>query len=171
MKNLVLIGFMGSGKTVISEALAKKTKRKILDTDTLVEETAGMRIKRVFAMYGEAYFRKMEAAAAARAAAEKDAIIATGGGIVLRPANIKALKKTGAIIYLKNSFEVSAKRLKGREDRPLFDYKHLEKTRILFKKRQPLYKDAADITIETDKKSVSRVVEEIIRKGGKKGWL
>jgi shikimate kinase len=171
MKNIILIGFMGSGKSVISGALAKKTKRKVLDTDALIEATAGMRIKRVFAMYGEAYFRKLEAAAAGAAAEEQNAIIATGGGIVTRPANIKALKKNGAIIYLKNSFEVSAKRLKGRDDRPLFDYKNLEKTKELFKKRQPLYKAAADIIIETDKKSASRVVDEIIKKGGKKGWL
>jgi shikimate kinase len=171
MKNIVLIGFMGSGKTVISEALAKKSKRKLLDTDALIEATAGMRIKRVFAMYGEAYFRKLEAAAASAAAVETDAIIATGGGIVMRPANIKALKKNGAVIYLKNSFEVSAKRLKGREDRPLFDYKNLEKTKELFKKRLPLYRAAADMTIETDKKSAGKVVDEIIKKGGKKGWL
>ena len=171
MKNLVLIGFMGSGKTVISEALAKKTGRKIADTDALIEATAGMRIKRVFAMYGEAYFRKMESAAANLAAAETDAIIATGGGIVMRPANIKALKKTGVVVYLKNSFEVSAKRLKKQDDRPLFDHKNLEKTKELFKKSQPLYAAAADLTVETDRKKVTAVVWEIMKKGGKKGWL
>jgi shikimate kinase len=171
MKNIVLIGFMGSGKTAVAGAIAKKIKRKIIDVDALIEETAGMRIKRMFAMYGEPYFRKMEANSAAVAALEAGVIIATGGGIVVRPANITALKKNGVIIYLKNSFEVSAKRLKGKEDRPLFEHKSLEKTKALYVKRQALYKAAADMVIVTDKMTVTRVADEIIKKGGKKGWL
>ena len=171
MKNIVLIGFMGSGKSVISMALAKKIKRKILDTDAIVEANTGMRIKRLFGMYGEVYFRKQEVAAAAAAAEETGVIIATGGGIVTKHENVEALKKTGAIIYLKNSFEVSVKRLKGKDDRPLFDYKNLEATKALYKKRQALYKAAANLVIITDKKNVTQVVNEIIQKGGKKGWL
>lgn len=171
MKNIVLIGFMGSGKTAISEILAKKTKRKIIDIDALIEANAGMRIKRIFAMYGEPYFRKLETKAALLASEEAGVIIATGGGIVMRPANIAALKKNGAVVYLKNSFEVSAKRLKKDTDRPLFDHNNLEKTRALYVKRLPLYKAAADLTVVTDKKNVTAVAAEILKKGGTKAWL
>lgn len=171
MKNIVLIGFMGSGKTVVSEALAKKTGRKILDTDAIIEESAGMRIKRIFGMYGEAYFRKLEARAVGTASEASGAIIATGGGVVTRPSNTAALKKTGGIVYLKNSFEVSARRLKKVKDRPLFDRKNMEKTKALFVKRQAMYREAADITVVTDKKPVTRVADEIIKKAEQKGWL
>jgi shikimate kinase len=171
MKNIVLIGFMGSGKTVISNALAKKTNRMVIDTDCLIEQQAGMRIKRIFAMYGEPYFRKLETKAVLEAAKAQGAIISTGGGIVMRQGNITALKESGAVVYLKNSFEVSARRLKGKTDRPLFNYANLEKTKVLFKKRQAMYSEAADLTVLTEKKTISRVADEIMKKGGKKGWL
>ncbi len=167
MKNIALIGFMGSGKTAVSRALAKKIKRKIIDTDAVVEKRARMKIKRIFMECGEARFRKMEGSAARYAAGQKNVIIATGGGVVTRPGNIRALRKACLVVYLKNSFAVSAKRLRGRKDRPLFDHKNLKNARALFKKRRRLYKKAAHAVIATDKKTIKQVVNEIIKKAGR----
>jgi shikimate kinase len=166
MKNIALIGFMGSGKTAVSRALAKKLKRKITDTDAVVEKRARMKIKKIFAKYGEARFRKMETSAAKYAAGQKNAIIATGGGIVTGPGNVRALRKSCLVVYLKNSFAISAKRLKGKKDRPLFDHENLGAAKALFAKRQGLYKKAAHVTVVTDKKTIAQAVNEIIKKAG-----
>jgi len=162
MKNIVLTGFMGSGKTAVSKALAKKLKWKIEDTDRIIVKKAKMPITAIFRKYGEAHFRGLETKAAEAVSKKKNRVVATGGGIVGKAANIRALKKNGIIIFLKNTFKTSKKRLKGKTDRPLF--KDLKKAKALFLKRQKLYRKAADITVVTDKKTVKQVVETIIRK-------
>lgn len=120
MQNIVLIGFMGSGKTVVAKALSKKLKMKIKDTDKLIEKTTKLKIKEIFAKYGEEYFRKIEKKVAKNVSRGKNIIISTGGGIVKNEINIKNLKKNGIIVYLKNSFLTSVKRLKNKKDRPLW---------------------------------------------------
>ncbi len=155
---------MGSGKTAVSAALSKKLKCRLVDTDALVEKKAGIRIKKIFELWGEEKFRALESAAAKKAAALKGAVIATGGGIIKKKRNIAALSGSGVIVYLKNSFAVSQKRLKGKKDRPLFDHENLKAARALFRKRQKLYAAAADITVVTDRKNVRQVVNEIIRR-------
>ena len=104
----------------------------------------------------------LESRAAASAGKKKKRIIATGGGIVTKKKNISALRKNGKIVFLKNTFKTSKKRLRGKTDRPLF--KDLKKAKSLFLKRQKLYKAAADITVTTDSKSKEQVVEEILKK-------
>lgn len=164
MKNIVLIGFMGSGKTVVSRVLSRKLKMKIIDIDTLIEKKARLKIKDIFKKFGEEYFRDLEEKVTRYVARKRNIIISTGGGIIKRENNIKNLKKNGIIVYLKNTFETSCKRLKGKKDRPLFNEKNLKATRKLFLQRLPLYKKAADIIIKTDDKSVKEVAEEIIKK-------
>ncbi|MCX8094261.1 MAG: shikimate kinase [Candidatus Goldbacteria bacterium] len=164
MKNIVLIGFMGSGKTVIARQLSKILKRKIIDTDKIIEKRQKKKIKEIFKLYGEKFFRKVETDAVKYAGMQKNKIIATGGGVVIKPQNIKILKKNGIIVYLKNTFETSCKRLKNKKDRPLFKINNLKETRLLFNKRLKLYKRAADIIIKTDNKSIERVTNEIIKK-------
>lgn len=164
MQNIVLIGFMGSGKTVVAKALSKKLKMKIKDTDKLIEKTTKLKIKEIFAKYGEEYFRKIEKKVIKNVAKKKNIIISTGGGIVKNELNIKNLKRNGIIVYLKNSFLTSVKRLKNKKDRPLFDHKNLKNTKKLFILRQKLYEKAADIIIKTDNKSIKEVANEIIEK-------
>lgn len=166
MKNIVLIGFMGSGKTVVARKLSKILKRKIIDTDKIIENRENIKIKKIFRLYGEKYFRKVESDAVEFAGKQKNKIISTGGGVVIKPQNIKALKKNGIIVYLKNSFNTSLKRLKNKKDRPLFKMDDLKKTRKLFNRRLSLYKKNADIIITTDKKTIKEVVDEIIFKTG-----
>ncbi|MCX8093857.1 MAG: shikimate kinase [Candidatus Goldbacteria bacterium] len=160
----MLIGFMGSGKTVIAKQLSKILKRKIIDTDKIIEKRQKKKIKEIFKLYGEKFFRKVETDAVKYAGKQKNIIIATGGGVVIKPQNIKILKKNGIIVYLKNTFETSYKRLKNKKDRPLFKINNLKETRLLFNKRLKLYKRAADIIIKTDNKSIERVADEIIKK-------
>ena len=167
MKNIVLIGFMGSGKTVVAKKLSKILKRQIIDTDKIIEQKKKIKIKKIFKLYGENYFRELETKAVKFVSNKKNKIISTGGGVVIRPENVKNLKKNGVIVYLKNKFETSYKRLKNKKDRPLFNIKNLKKTRKLFNSRLKLYKNAADIIIETDNKNIDEVANEIIRKTGK----
>lgn len=164
MRNIVLIGFMGSGKTVVSKVLSKKLKMKIKDTDELIEKTTKLKIKEIFAKYGEEYFREIEKKVVSNVSKRKNIIISTGGGIVKNELNIKNLKKNGIIVYLKNSFLTSVKRLKNKKDRPLFDHQNLKNTKKLFNLRQKLYESAADIIIKTDNKSIKEVAKEIIEK-------
>lgn len=166
MKNIILIGFMGSGKTSVGMEISNVTGLKLEDIDTRIVRTSKMEIRDIFEKYGEEYFRKLETKTAGKVCSLKNRVISTGGGIVTRPENLPVLKKGGIVVYLKNSFAVSAKRLSGKKDRPLFDPLNLKKTEALYKKRLKLYKQAADITVVTDKKSVAQAAAEVIKKAG-----
>lgn len=166
MKNIILIGFMGSGKTSVGAEIAALSGLKFEDIDTGIIKTAKMEIKEIFAKYGEEYFRKLETKALKKTCAMKNRLISTGGGIVTRPENLEILRGGGTVVYLKNSFGVSAKRLAGKKDRPLFDPANMKKTEELYRKRLGLYEAAADITVVTDKKSVAQAAREVIKKAG-----
>lgn len=103
VQNIVLVGMPGCGKTTVAEELSKLTGRKAVDTDSLVEESAGMSVPEIFSQYGEKRFRELEVQAVRSAAKEKGLIIATGGGAVLDPGNVRALKGNGRIYYLKET--------------------------------------------------------------------
>jgi len=167
MKNIVLIGFMGSGKTSVSKILSRKLKWKTEDLDRNIVKKAGKPITRIFAEHGEKYFRKMETLAAVEAGKRKKRIIAAGGGIVTKKKSVAALKKSGTVIFLKNSFETSEKRLRGKTDRPLF--KDLKKAKAIFNLRRRMYREAADITIVTDNRDTNEVAGEILKKVKERG--
>ncbi|HPD18722.1 MAG: shikimate kinase [Candidatus Goldbacteria bacterium] len=164
MKNIVLIGFMGSGKTVIAKQLSKILNRQIIDTDDIIEKKQKIKIKKIFELYGENYFRKLESEAVKSAVRQKGKVISTGGGVIARAGNIRELRRNGIIVYLENKFETSLKRLKNKKDRPLFNVAELEKTKLLFNERLPLYKKAADVIVTTDNKTIKEVADEIVRK-------
>ncbi|MBQ7794435.1 MAG: shikimate kinase [Clostridia bacterium] len=120
MKNIVLTGFMASGKSTVGAELAKITARPLIDTDILIEQEAGMSISDIFATYGEEYFRDLETVACMTAAEENGAIISTGGGAVLRKENIDALRKNGVIFNLEMNEELIAQRMdEAKGTRPL----------------------------------------------------
>jgi len=167
MKNIVLIGFMGSGKTVIATRLSKILGRQIIDTDKIIERKKRIKIKNIFKLYGEEYFRKLESDAVRFVGKQKGKIISTGGGVVTKSHNIKELKKNGIIVYLKNKFATSVNRLKNKKDRPLFNVADIKRTRKLFNQRLKLYKKAADIIVETDNKTIGEVAKEIIKRSWK----
>ena len=105
MMNIVLIGFMGSGKTTVGRALSAKSDMEFLDTDALIESKEDCKISTIFTEKGEAHFRALENAALKSLAVTKDKVISTGGGIVSSHNNRELLKKAGKVIYLRVSPE------------------------------------------------------------------
>ena len=157
---------MGSGKTSVGIKIASLTGLKFEDLDERIVRDSKTQIKDIFAKFGEDYFRKLETKTAKKVLKPGSMVVSTGGGIVTRPENFVVLKKGGTVVYLKNSFAVCARRLRGCIDRPLFDSANLGKTEKLFKMRQKFYDKAADITVNTGKMSVLQAAKEVIKKAG-----
>lgn len=146
--NLVLIGMPGSGKTTVGKILSKMLCMPLVDTDALVEQTAGKTILELFAQEGESAFRDRETAAARQAAALDNTVIATGGGIILRPENMEALAATGLIFFRDRDLEdIIGEDHMGR---PLVG-KDPDKLRILYTQRIDLYRKYAQYTISDTK--------------------
>jgi len=164
MKNIVLIGFMGTGKTEVGRILAKKLGYKLIDADTEIEKEQKMTITEIFKQYGESKFRDIEADVIRRLSVIKNIIISTGGGAVLRQENIDNLRKNGVIVCLAASPETILKRTSRNTNRPLLQVENpLQKIKDLLEFRKPYY-DKADIMIDTEGKSPLQVAEEIIEK-------
>lgn len=144
MKNIVLIGMPGCGKTKVGEELSRLLKMPLVDTDHLVELEQERTIPQIFAQDGERAFRDMESAAARRAAAMTGVVIATGGGMVLRPENMEALKKTGILFFRDRPVEEIAG--ENHAGRPLIGG-DLEKLYRIYTERIELYQKYAQYTI------------------------
>ncbi len=141
MKNIVLTGFMASGKTTIGKELAKITERRFVDTDLMIEQEMRMTINEIFANFGEEYFRDLETIACHAAAGEKGVIISTGGGAVMRDENRKVLKSTGVIFNLEMNEELIKSRLQANKDtRPLMS-EELNEVIERFNSRKIFYED------------------------------
>ena len=162
-KNIVLVGFMGSGKTVTSKRLAKQLNREVVSTDKMIEQREGRLIARIFEESGEAYFRRIEKEIVQTVAERQGVVIDCGGGVVLDPENIKRLKKNGIIIYLSASPDSLYRHIKSGRHRPLLNNVDDPRARIrmLLKQRNPYYQQA-DVTIDTDHKSVGEIAQEIL---------
>jgi len=162
--NIALIGFMGAGKTAVGRALAAKLNRKFVEMDALIEEKAGKPITDIFRQDGEAAFRKLESEVAVEVSRDKNQVISCGGGVVLNQANVDSLKQGSVLVYLTASPEETAKRTAGDGGkRPLLDNPDKDAViREMMAFRQPFYKRAADITIDTTELEIDAVVEQII---------
>lgn len=169
MKNIVLIGFMGTGKTSAGRLLAGRLNRPFIDVDKKIERETGLAISDIFQLYGEDHFRQLEREVISRVARYTNAIIATGGGAVLKQENMVRLKNTGIIISLTASLEAILERTSRRGVRPLLDCEdRAERVARLLKDRASLYMKA-DYTIDTSYMSPQQVTEKIIallREGG-----
>ncbi|VAX26248.1 Shikimate kinase I [hydrothermal vent metagenome] len=166
MKNVVLLGFMGTGKSIIGRRLAVELRYRFVDTDHLIEKKAQKRIPQIFSEKGEVYFRNLEVAAVAEAAALEAYVIATGGGVPANSLNMDVLSKTGILVTLIARPEVILKRVQRRAgERPLLKGSdplgHIYK---LLKIREEFYK-RSDITIDTSDiqigESVRRIVDQL----------
>ena len=162
--SIALIGFMGTGKTVVGKALAKKLNRTFVELDSLIEQKAGKSIPEIFQQDGEVRFREFEIEVTKEIAERENTVIACGGGLVLNKINIDRLKTNSLIVYLTASPEVILKRTSGdRGERPLLNVPdRVSEIRELLEFRKPFYERAADITIDTSKPDISSVVEQII---------
>jgi shikimate kinase len=162
--SIALIGFMGTGKTAVGRALARRLGKEFVELDALIESRAGRKIAAIFREEGETRFRELEIEAVKEAAGRKNTVIACGGGVVLNWINIERLKKECRVVYLTASTEVILKRLSGDEgERPLMAVPdRAAQIRALGRFRRPFYERAGDIKIATSKMSVDAVVEKII---------
>ena len=154
---------MGSGKTTLAKKLSELTNKSYVDIDDLIELEENMSISEIFSNYGEDYFRKIENITLQSIGNSE--IIACGGGIIINKNNRKFLNENGFTIYLKTSLPILAKRLNGKNRRPLLKNKDLQKTlTVIYHKRRKLYEDTADLIIETDGKSLNRITSIIQEK-------
>jgi shikimate kinase len=159
--NIVLTGFMGTGKSTIGKNIAARLGRKFIDTDTLVEQKSGKTIAALFMERGEPYFRTLEREAIDQVCAEEGLVVATGGGALVNEENVRKLKANGTVICLTATPEIILSRVQGNTDRPLLQSDDpLGKIRTLLAARADAYAKA-DLTIDTSCLSVEAVVEKI----------
>jgi shikimate kinase len=162
MKGVVLVGFMGAGKTEVGKSLAERLGMKFLDVDAIIEERLGMSIGQIFQRHGEAYFRKVEKEVVADISNADGLVVATGGGVVLDSENVVNLKRLGKMIHLIARPDIILTRLKRKNDRPLLEAADREKRiETLLARRAPFYA-RADHEIDTSELGVEDVVEQIL---------
>ena len=162
--NIILTGFMGSGKTTAGIRLSYRLRLPLLDTDKWIEKEEGRTISEIFALQGEETFRKMETSALRTLLElEGEQIISTGGGLPMREENRELLKKLGTVVFLRIKPETVYERLKGDNTRPLLKKADpMKEIRRLLELRNPVYQECADITVDVDGKDFEEIISEII---------
>lgn len=161
--NIFLVGLMGSGKTTIGKALAKRLNLRFVDADHEIEARTGASIPLIFEIEGEASFRQREADAIRDLTAQEGIVLATGGGAVLNEHSRRYLRERGTVIYLKASIASILQRTSHDRNRPLLQTADPKaKIEELSRQRAPLYQEVAHITIETGRPNVASVVQNIL---------
>lgn len=162
---IILVGFMGSGKSMVGRGLAKRLGVPFVDIDEIIVRREGKSIAKIFAELGEPYFRKVEKGVTLEVCKRADScVIAAGGGTLMVSDSRAALKKTGTLVWLKVSLAKVLERTKNHPVRPLLKGENLqEKILSLLALREPLYAQA-DLMVETDHRSVKQVIQEILKK-------
>jgi len=159
--NIVLAGFMGTGKTSVGRILSARLNWPLVDTDTVVEELAGRPVPEIIRVEGESVFRRWEREACKRVATGKQQVVATGGGALLDPANRATLADGGLVVCLTCHPEEIARRLEGDETRPLLDHDPVTRIRQLLDARATVY-DALPHHVDTTTGSPEQVADEIL---------
>lgn len=153
---------MGAGKTTVGRHLAKRFGRRFLDADHEIEARTGVRIPTIFEIEGEAGFRKRETQVIAELAAEEDLVLATGGGVVLDAANRDALSASGLVVYLNAPPAMLYERTRHDRNRPLLRVPNpLAKLEELYRARDPLYREIADIVVDAVAGGVTQLVARV----------
>lgn len=161
-RNIVLTGFMGTGKSSVGRRLASRLGYRFVDTDTLIVEKAGLPIKEIFEQSGEPRFRELEREAIENISRESGLVIATGGGVVLDDINMSNLRNNGVIVCLTATPEVIMERTQGRNDRPLLNTSEREQRVLeLLEFRRPFY-ERSDLTVDTSSMRVDEVIKVIL---------
>ena len=163
--NVVLIGFMGAGKSTIADLLRTGWGMERIEMDTLIEEREGMRISKIFETKGEPYFRDLETELLIELQARSNAVISCGGGVPMRERNVAEMKKNGRVVLLTAHPETILERVKDNHDRPLIENnKTVEGISALMEARRERYMAAADLVIETDRKTGEEICRELVEK-------
>lgn len=163
--NIVLIGFMGAGKTTVSDYLSTMFAMEIVEMDQVIADREEMSIPDIFATYGEEYFRNLETNLLIEMQSRKNTVISCGGGAALRERNVAEMKKNGRVVLLTASPETIYERVKDSDDRPVLNgRKNVEGISELMEQRREKYEAAADIVINTDNKNVLQICEELVQR-------
>ena len=166
MKNIVLTGFMGTGKTEVGRELSRILGWRLIDVDDEIVKAQNMSINEIFGKFGEPSFREMETEMIRKVSQNKNVIISTGGGAVLRQQNMDILRENGVIICLGATPETVLERTSTNSERPLLRVEDpLCKIRELMEFRKPFY-EKADITVSTERKTPLNIAEEILERTG-----
>ena len=158
-----LVGLPGSGKSTVGRQLARRLQLLFYDSDRVIEERLGCSIKDLFAREGEERFRDTEASVIDELTQIPNAVLSTGGGVVLRSENRSNLRSRSQVVYLKSAPEELARRLKHDTQRPLLQVDDpLRQLRDLYAVRDPLYRETAHFTIETGRPSMATLINMIV---------
>jgi shikimate kinase len=161
-KNIVLIGFMASGKTLSSQELAKRLGRERVSTDELIESREGRPIPEIFSRSGEPYFRQVERQVVREVSERSNLVIDCGGGVAENEENFRALKSNGISFYLFATPDSIYRRIKGKTDRPLLNVADpLVKIKELLAQRDPHYRKA-DFLVDSNEDNIGKVVDDIL---------
>lgn len=166
MKNIILIGMPGCGKTTIGKRLAKVLEFEFIDCDRVIEESEGILVSNIFAKYGEGYFRSLETKTLERLSSTKNAVIATGGGCVERRENFEILRKSGTVVFINRPLESILGDIDISKRPLLADGK--ERLFELSKRRIPLYKEVCDIEISNTERPavlIQKIIDEVKKNG------
>jgi len=164
MSSIVLIGFMGTGKTAVGRRLAERLDREFIDLDAIIERQEGIPIEKIFRRHGETYFRSLEKKAVAELSESRDMVVAAGGGAVLDRENVRNLQKLGKLVHLTARPGVIVERISGQHHRPLMEADD-RRRRIeeMMAVRWPFY-TVADLDVDTSDLSIREVVERIVNR-------
>jgi 3-dehydroquinate synthase len=169
--NIFLVGLMGSGKTTMGRALAKRLNLRFVDADHELESRTGASITRIFEIEGEASFRQREADVISDLTQQQGIVLATGGGAILNQESRRSLRERGTVVYLRASVGSLVQRTSHDRQRPLLQTAD-PRARIeeLMRQRAPLYEEVAHITVETGRPNVKSVVQNILVQLEQSGW-
>ena len=162
--NIFLIGFMGAGKSTISDYLKNVLAMDVVEMDQCIVERQGMSISDIFETYGEEYFRELETNLLIEMQEKKNVIISCGGGVAMRERNVAEMKKNGRVVLLTAHPQTILDRVKDSDDRPLLNgHKNVEYIEQLKEARREKYEAAADIVVDTDNKTVLQICVDLIQ--------
>jgi shikimate kinase len=163
-RNIILCGFMGTGKTSVGKCLATMTQYDFMDLDAVIEEEAGISIPQIFASQGEPAFRKLESLMVERVAEKTGCVIATGGGTIVNPQNLEKLKCCGVVITLAADISTILHRVGSGDDRPMLkSADRLQRIQSLMEQRASAYAQA-DMMVDTSTLSIDEVAQGILNR-------
>lgn len=163
--NIVLIGFMGVGKSTISTELSKRYGMEIVEMDQVIARREGMTIPEIFETHGEEYFRQRETELLIEMQEKRNVIISCGGGVAMRARNVEEMKKNGKVVLLTARPETILARVKNNDDRPLLrGHKNVEYIEELMEARREKYEAAADVFVDTDGRTAAEICADLVDK-------
>lgn len=160
-RNVVLVGFMGAGKSVCGRMLARRLGRCFVETDDMIVSREGVPIPEIFARHGEARFRQLEGEAVAALALKSDDIVATGGGLPCREGRMEALRALGTVVWLRGDLAALLERARRQGARPMIANRTDDEVQALYAAREPYYRQA-HLTIDTNGRTVDQVVADLV---------